>query len=292
MKKIIWAVLFFAGITAPACAADARSLTVSSSLDKAALDIPVQKMEGFNLSGYSEGGQKTWDIKGDKADIKGNEVAVTNVNANAYGDQDMNVKARKGKIDKSTGDVDLEQDVVITSESGATLKTDTLNWQRNKDLVQTDDRVSIEDTNMSVQGQGMEAHPSLKEGRLKGDVTADILAEGKGKKMDNRIQITSDGPMEIDQAAQSAVFLDNVQALELATGRKLKADRMEVKFNQDSRKIKEIVCTGNVEVHQGMNVTYSDNLIYKADEQRMVLTGKPKLLIDPEDHSSSEILDY
>ena len=123
-------------------------------------------------------------------------------------------------------------------------------------------------------------------------MTADILAEGKDKKMDNRIQITSDGPMEIDQATQTAVFNENVQAVEMSTQRKIKADRMEVKFNQDNRKIQEIVCNGNVELHQGMNVTYSDTLVYKADEQRMILTGKPKLFIDPGDKTSKDMLNY
>ncbi len=172
------------------------------------------------------------------------------------------------------------------------MKTETLQWQRNKDLVQTDDRVSIENDGMIVEGQGMEAHPNLKEAKLRSDVTADILAEGKDHEKDNRIQITSDGPMEIDQATQSAVFNDNVQALELSTNRKLKADRMQVVFNEDSKKIKEIICTGNVELHQGMNVTFSDSLTYKADEQRMILTGKPKLIIDPGDHTSQDVLNY
>jgi LPS export ABC transporter protein LptC/lipopolysaccharide transport protein LptA len=285
MRKSFFLGLVLMGITSFVLAADVSAANTAH-------DIPAQEMEGFNLSGYSQGGTKSWDIKGDKANIKGNEVAVTNVNANAYGDEDMNLTAKKGKIDKGTGDVNLEQDVVITSESGATMKTETLQWQRNKDLVQTDDRVRIDDENMTVEGQGMEAHPSLKAAKLRSDVTADILSEGKDKKKDNRIQITSDGPMEVDQVKQTAVFTENVQAIEMSTGRKLKADRMEVTFNEESRKIKEIVCTGNVEVHQGMNITHSESLVYKADEQRMILTGKPKLFIDPGDHSSKDMLQY
>ena len=286
MKHVLLGMIVFLLVLSPALAEDV------SSTEKAARDVPAQQLEGFNLSGYSEGGQKSWDIKGDKADVKGNEVAVTNVNANAYGDQDLNLTAKKGKIDKSTGDVNLEQNVVVTSDSGTTMKTESLQWQRNKDLVQTDDKVSIQDGTMTVEGKGMEAHPSLKDAKLRSDVTANIMAEGKDKKKDNQIQITSDGPMEIDQASQTAVFTENVQAIEMSTGRKLKADRMEVTFDQDSRKIKQILCTGNVEVHQGMNITYSDSLTYKADEQRMILTGKPKLIIDPGDRTSKDMLNY
>ena len=286
MKNLFLGLVVFSLASTMALAEDV------SSTEKVAHDVPAQQLEGFNLSGYSEGGQKSWDIKGDKADVKGNEVAVTNVNANAYGDQDLNLTAKKGKIDKSTGDVNLEQNVVVTSDSGTTMKTESLQWQRNKDLVQTDDKVSIQDGTMTVEGKGMEAHPSLKDAKLRSDVTANIMAESKDKKKDNQIQITSDGPMEIDQASQTAVFTENVQAIEVSTGRKLKADRMEVTFDQDSRKIKKILCTGNVEVHQGMNITYSDSLTYKADEQRMILTGKPKLIIDPGDRTSKDMLNY
>ncbi len=289
MRSVALSFLFLIVLVVPVLA-ETVNAAAPATPGKTPREIPAQEMEGFNLSGYTEEGQKAWDIKGDKAHIQGDQVAVTNVNANAYGDQDVNLTARKGQIDKATGDVNLQQDVVITSQDGATLKTDTLNWQRNKDIVQTNDTVRIEDANMTIQGQGMEAHPSLKAATLKSDVVADILTEGKDKKADNRIQITSDGPMEVDQISQTAVFTDNVQAVELSTGRTLVSDRMEVSFNKDTRKIKGIVCTGNVELHQGENVTYSDKLVYTADDQRMVLTGKPKLLIDPGDHTSKEVL--
>ena len=251
-----------------------------------------QQIDGFNLVGYSDGGQKSWDIKGDKANIQGNQVDVTNVNANSYGDQDVNIKAKRGTLDKATGNVFLEKDVVVTSEGGAEMKTDTLEWQRQKDLVQTSDKVVIHDDQMTVSGVGMEAHPSTRATKLNGDVTANISAASSGGKKDNRIEITSDGPMEIDQVKQKAVFHDNVIAIELVTGRKLKADQMDVTFDLESKKIKEIICTGNVELHQGDNVTHSDGLVYKADEQRMTLTGRPKLLIDPGAVDTKELFKY
>jgi lipopolysaccharide export system protein LptA len=98
--------------------------------------------------------------------------------------------------------------------------------------------------------------------------------------------------MDLDQANQKAIFHDNVIAIELSTGRKLKADKMDVSFDSQSKKIKEIVCTGNVELHQGDNVTHSDVLVYKADEQRMTLTGRPKLLINPGAVDTKEFFKY
>lgn len=247
---------------------------------KDSLALP-QEIDGFNLVGYTDGGQKAWDIKGDKANVQGAQVDVVNVNANSYGEQDVNIKAKKGTLDKETGSVFLEKDVVITSANGAEMKTDTLEWHRQKDLLQTSDKVTIKDQDMTLSGVGMEAHPSSRAAKFNSDVTANIPASTSGGSKDNRIQITSDGPMDMDQGRQKAVFRDNVVAIELSTGRKLKADQMDVTFDQQAKGIKEIVCTGNVELHQGGNVTHSDMLVYKADEQRMTLTGRPKILIDP-----------
>lgn len=251
-----------------------------------------QQIEGLNLVGYSDAGKKSWDIKGETADIIGNKVNVTKVDANSYGDQDTNLKAQKGQINRTTGNVHLENDVVITTKNGAQMKTDVLDWNRGDNIVTTKSVVTLEDDTMKIKGQGMEAHPALKAAKLESNVTADIQAESKDQKKGNRIQITSDGSMEIDQMTQRAVFTDNVVAEELSTGRLLKADRMEVLFDLKSKKVKEIVCTGNVEVHQDKNVTHSDMLVYKADEQRTLLKGRPKLIIDAEGNDTSAVFKF
>jgi LPS export ABC transporter protein LptC len=263
---------------------------LSAGGTSAAVSVP-QQIEGFNLSGYSQGGEKSWDIKGDSADVNGNKVAVSKVNANTYGQQDTNLMAEKGVIDKLTGDIYLESNVVITSQDGVRMKTDTLDWERDKDLVRTEDIVTLEDEIMKIKGTGMEARPSLKAAKLQSRVTADIKTQTRDKK-GGSIQITSDGPMEIDQNTQMAVFRENVVAVEAETGRVLKADRMEVRFDEKTRRIREIVCVGHVTVEQGNNVTSSESLIYKADEQRMVLIGKPKLILDPKDNTSGDLFKF
>lgn len=251
-----------------------------------------QQIEGLNLVGYSDAGKKSWDIKGETADIVGNKVNVTKVDANSYGREDTNLTARKGQINRTTGNVHLENDVVITSQNGAQMKTETLDWNRGENIVRTQDVVTLEDEIMKIKGKGMEAHPALKVAKLDSNVTADIKVQSQDQKKDNRIQITSDGSMEIDQATQKAIFTDHVVAEELSTGRVLKADRMEVLFDEKTKKVKEIVCTGNVEVHQDNNVTHSDSLVYKADEQRTLLKGRPKLIIDAKEADTSSVFKF
>ena len=41
-----------------------------------------QQFEGFNLQGFTEGGEKAWDVNGDTADILGESIEIMNVDAN------------------------------------------------------------------------------------------------------------------------------------------------------------------------------------------------------------------
>jgi LPS export ABC transporter protein LptC/lipopolysaccharide transport protein LptA len=235
-----------------------------------------QQFEGFNLQGYTDGGEKAWDVNGDTADIQGDTIKITNVDANRYGEQKMNLTAETGTIDKVSGNIFLKKDVVITSEDGAKMETQTLDWQKQKDLVQTEDLVTITHENLVATGTGMIAHPNLKEATLKEDVTVNVNPEPQNP-LSQHVIITSDGPMEIYQQKSMAVFNDNVVAIQ--QGRELKTDRLELYFDPATNQIKEMICIGNVEVTQGDNKSYSDRAIYRESDQKLVLTGRPKLIL-------------
>lgn len=240
-----------------------------------------QKFQGFNLQGYSDNGEKSWDVNGDTADIKGSEIKLSNVNANSYGNEKVNVTAQNGTINQTSGEMRLEKDVVMTSEKGTQLMTDSLDWNRQTDLVKTKDDVLITDDEkgMTVTGTGMEAHPGLKSAKIEEDVTVRVNTEPKDKDP-KFVTITSDGPMTLDQAKSMAVFEDNVVAIQ--TDRTLKADRMEIYFDSEKNAIKEMICIGNVEIVQGENQTFADRATYKAAEQRLILSGRPKLIMQTE----------
>jgi LPS export ABC transporter protein LptC/lipopolysaccharide transport protein LptA len=255
--------------------------------DDADKDAAIQQeFEGFNLNGYTDGGEKAWEINGDKANVMDDKVKITNVNANSFGDQSVNLKSKTGSIDKASGDVHLEKDVVITSQEGVTMTTDTLDWRRNESLVSTDDPVEFTDDAMKVTGKGMVAHPNLKTASIQENVKAEVSTKPSNKPSQN-MTIESDGPMEMDQVEQKAIFNENVVATEVSTGRQLKADKMEVFFDQKAKSIKKLICTGNVSIHQGENVSYANKLIYDGATQKMTLSGSPKLVFDLNDTGGS-----
>ena len=238
---------------------------------------PEQKFQGFNLEGYKDDGEKAWEVSGDTANIIGSQIELTNVNADVYDNEKINVVADTGIINQDSGNMQLSQDVVITSPKGGQVITDTLNWNRNEDLITTDDDIMISDEGLMITGTGLKAHPNMQNAEIKKDVTVMIDAERDQEKESQKVIITSDGTMVINQAESFAVFNDNVVAVQ--GDQTLKADKMEIYFDAKNSTINKIICIGNVEVVQGENLTYAQRAEYNAAEQKLILTGRPKLIL-------------
>jgi lipopolysaccharide transport protein LptA len=92
--------------------------------------------------------------------------------------------------------------------------------------------------------------------------------------------------MEIDQKNNKATLRKNVVAIQ--KDQTLKADKLEVYFNPETQQIKQMVCTGNVEIIQGENSTFSQRAIYNAIEKKIILTGRPKLIFVMEQKKGDE----
>jgi len=242
-------------------------------------DDAPQQFEGFNLSGYTQDGEKSWDVKGDTAVFMGTMIAMTNIIAHGYGEQKMNLTAKTGTVDQASGNMHLEKDVVITSDTGMKMTTNSLDWQREKDLVTTNDQVVLVDDKITAVGTGALAHPNLKTAQMNEDVTVKMKTDSPNPD-ENTVTITCDGPMEVDQAKQQAVFNNNVVAFQ--QGHQLKADRMELYFNQETKQIKELICLGHVAITMGGNTTYSEKAVYRSEDQKLVLSGQPKLILTTE----------
>lgn len=243
-------------------------------------DEPDQKFHGFNLVGYDKEGEKSWVVNGDTADIIGSKIILSNVDANTFGEEKVNVVAKTGIVDQASGKMRLQEDVVITSENGQKLITDSLDWDRDKDLVTTEDHVLIIGEKMKASGIGMRAQPGLKTVAIHKDVTVVINTEQKNTGAGETVTITSDGPMVIDQIKLLATFDDNVVAFQ--GDQTLKADHMEIHFDEGMSGIQKMVCTGNVEIEQGGNKSYAEKAVYQAGVQKLTLSGRPKLILQTE----------
>ncbi|MBP9854247.1 MAG: LPS export ABC transporter periplasmic protein LptC [Candidatus Omnitrophica bacterium] len=247
------------------------------------LENAEQKFQGFNLQGYTDEGEKSWDVEGDTADINGAEITLKNVVANSYGERPMNVTADTGVVNQTTGKMTLEDDVVITSDDGSKLMTDFVEWDKEQDLVSSDKDVYIKNESFAATGTGMRAQPGLKNAQLNKDVTvrvdtAEPQKETTEAKVPKLLTITSDGPMTLDQLLLKARFEVNVTAEQ--DNQTLKADIMEIYFKEGMKEVKEMVCLGNVEIIQGENKTFAEKATYNAEDQKLTLSGRPKLILE------------
>lgn len=252
-----------------------------------------QEIRDFSLAGYGEKGRKTWDISGKSADIFTELIKLKDITGNLYGEkEDIKLTADKGDFNKQEGKIHLEENVVITTSSGAKLTTDSLDWDRKKDVVATKDKVNITRDNMVTTAQGAIGHPGLNKVDLNKDVKVEIMPEeqkkGQNKSANEKTVITCDGPLSIDYEKNLATFKNNVKVDRPDS--QIYSDTMDLYFNRStaagesvsspvSGKIERIVARGNVKIVKGENISYSDEATYTAAGRKIILSGRPKLIV-------------
>jgi LPS export ABC transporter protein LptC len=254
-----------------------------------------QQIRDFSLSGFGEKGKKAWDLSGKSADIFDEVVKLKDVIGNLYGEKEnIQLTADKGDFNKVNAKVHLEDNVVITTSSGTKLTTESLDWDRKKQLVSTKDQVNIERENMITEALGAYGQPNLNKVTLEKDVTVNInpaTNPNTASGLKDKIIITCDGPLEIDYEKNIATFKNNVKVENKDSS--IYSDIMDVYFMASDKsnpkadsnaiimgsKIEKIVSRGNVKIVRGENTSYSDEAVYTAADKKIVLSGKPKLII-------------
>ena len=254
-----------------------------------------QQMSDFSLSGFGEKGKKSWDLTGKQADIASEVIKLKDIQSNFYGDQEsMKLTAQRGDFDRIKGFLHLENDVVVTTSSGARLTTNSLDWDRKEQLVVTRDPVNIVKGDVTIDGQGAKANTEFNVVNLEKDILVQIDNQAPaGGSKNQKIEISCDGPLEVDYQKSLAIFHNNVK-VQTQDGL-IESDMMEVYFssnksseNQPDRpqaaelngsKIDKIIARGNVKITRGPNVSFSQQAVYSALERKIVLTGRPKLVI-------------
>lgn len=268
-------------------------LTLSNSFaDNQPTSDSDQQINDFSLSGYGDKGKKTWDIAGKSADIFSDIIKLKDITGNLYGNDNIKLTADRGDFNKAKGNIHLEEDVVITTSSGAKLTTDSLDWDRKNNIVATKDKVNIIRDNMITQAQGAIGHPGLNKVNLEKDVTVEILPDKEKNNPEStgneKIVITCDGPLAIDYEKNFATFNDNVKVDRQDS--QIYSDKMDVYFSKNTdkqdkdptimnSKIDKIVARGNVKIVRGENISYSDEAVYSGLDKKITLLGRPKLII-------------
>lgn len=203
-----------------------------------------QKVLSFNLEGLNDRGEKQWEVNGESAQaVSENEVKLDNIVAKAYGEEaKATITADAGVYDKAKNNVRLEKNVKATIE--------------NKGGV----------------------NPSGGFFDISGQV-AGAAGEKKPKK-ESTITITCDGEVQFDYVHNLAYFEKNVKVV--SEDGVIYADKITVNLDAKSKKLNDILAEGNVRIVRGGNMTYSDKATYVEADKKVILTGKPKIVISQE----------
>jgi len=238
-----------------------------------------QKIQDFYLSNYKEGGSKKWEVKGKKAVVSGDYVDIDDMKGKYFQDNDtINIKSDKAKLNKKNMDVYLKDNVYINSQKGMTLHADALDWKQSSNNISTDTKVSIEkEKSMRVDAKGMDADTAISKVKFKKDVKVDLFRK------DDVIKINCDGPLEIDYNKGVAVFNNNV-VVDNVQG-KMFAHKATVYFNSKNKTIAKVVAEGDVKVVRDDNVTFADRAVYSETKKKIILEGRPRLVIFPKEKS-------
>jgi len=229
-----------------------------------------EKVKVFSIAGFSDSGIKAWEMHGKSADIFSETINLSDINADSYGDNvKVNLKADNGVFDRKTNNIELKDNVRIVTDEGTALDTETLNWDAKEGIVYTDTRVFIKRKEMDIVGTGALSRHSLKLAQLDSDINVDLK--------DPPAVITCDGPLEIDYEKNIAYFNNNVKVVDKETS--ISTDKATAYFEPKKRSLKMVFCQGNVSIKRGEDVTYAEQLTYLPGEGRVMLEGRPKIII-------------
>lgn len=236
----------------------------------------TQKVFFFSFTKYNPSGGKELEIEGDSANILAQTVDLLNVVAKAYAEETpVTITADRGKYEKSTNTVHIEKNVVATTEDGTRMLTEELDIYPEKHVLQNEVQTIVRKNNINVDGIGTHGDTNMKRVKFKKNVT--VVVQPDKDSTEEPTVITCDGPLELDYNHNIAYFKNNVVAKDRRGT--LYSDTMDVYYSKESKKVSKIVAVGHVVIENpDGNKTYSDNVVYLADEGRVILGGDTEAL--------------
>lgn len=228
-----------------------------------------QKIMVFSISGTTKG-KKKWSIEGESADVlSSNVVKLKSITGKCYlEDNIITITADEGKFNRESNSVQLSGNVITKTENGVTLKTEHLNWNVEKEYIWTDDFVEVTRDKIKITGDGASGYSTLEEVKLDKNIKINIEPSAV---------ITCDGPLQIDYNKGIAYLDSNVKVIN--EGGKLIAEKAKVYFDKKDQRIIKVVAIGNVKIKKNNDITFSHRATYFVDDMKVILTGKPKLLV-------------
>lgn len=128
-------------------------------------------------------GQKTWELEANSARQyeEQNMMVLEDVKLTFYGKEGriFYLTSKQGKIYQDSKNVDLTGDVMLTSNDGYQLKTQSASYDHAEQIVRTPDPVEIEGEQIRMTGKGMLVNVEAKTFRILSQVKTHLKAKKK-----------------------------------------------------------------------------------------------------------------
>jgi len=234
-------------------------------------------------------GKKIWDVTcKEAASTDSRNYSIKEPSVSVRGSEyNIEISAARGTIrreDERNNSLLLEGGVTIKiADAGRTvIRTEKLQWLASKRVLQTESRVDVQRTDFSVSGTGMELEPheqgrEVRLVRLNKDVKATIspnaskaaifsTISGTQESDDDRnappMIITSKGPMLIHRDTNVISFSESVEIHR--DNLVMLCEKLEMAVDGDTRRVREVICTGGVEAVDGENGASGEALSWDA----------------------------
>jgi LPS export ABC transporter protein LptC len=277
MPKIL--TLFIAILVFSGCGQE-ESVELSPRAPSSEEETADQKVLQFDLTAYTEQGAKRWEIKGRSANVIDHIVKLQDISAITYGRKNtLELTADEGTYDKMTNKIYFVKNVVINSSDGARVSAETMDWDSKTNVILADGRVKIEREEITLWGRGVTGEPELKKARFREDVRIEMY--------NGTTIITCEGPLDIDYEKNMATFNEDVKIKD-AKG-EVTSKKLFAYLNPDSKAITKAIAKGEVKIKRGENFSQSDEVIYLAEERKVIMKGSPQLIIYPEENFEASL---
>ncbi len=178
------------------------------------------------------------------------------------------------KLEGDTANIDptqkifLEKNVTLRLKENTTVRTEWVRWSPDNQTLKTDALVYVDHESVKVRGTGAVGRPSENFIQLNRYIQMWI---------NEKTQLDCVGPMKIYYNQNKMIFYRNVRVTDVKGS--VTARRMDVFFDPDQKKVKQIVAIGQVKIERGGDTTRSDRAIYTVADNSVRLEGNPEITL-------------
>ena len=171
------------------------------------------------------------------------------------------------KIDQGQT-VYLESNVTLRLRDDTLVRTDRLEWSQGGGALRTDAPVFVDHRDTKIKGIGAYGLPNQSFVQLNKNV--EMLMSGG-------LTITCNGPMKIFYNQDKAIFYRNVKVVDERGV--LTARRMDVYFDEEEKKVRQIIALGGVVIERAKDTTRSQRAIYTPLTGSLRMEGNPEVTL-------------